>query len=104
MIILFDINFQKQDSSYAFISENKNINFHLNTIFIAVGDQESYESACKEVTKLVGDQGLNILFNNAGTLTWNTFETVTAEVMAKEFEVDCIGPVMITKVYSGVCP
>lgn len=65
---------------------------------IDVGDESSYKSAVTTVTEMAGDQGLNVLFNNAGILPHSKFEKVTAEEMRLSYEVNCIGPLMITQV------
>merc|ERR1712172_377374 len=39
---------------------------NVKIIKIDVGDESSYKSAVQTVTDFVGDQGLNVLLNNAG--------------------------------------
>ena len=48
-----------------------------------VGDESTYKSAVATVTELVGDQGLNVLFNNAGmdVQDGRRFDDVTADKM-----------------------
>ena len=50
---------------------------------------------------MVGDEGLNVLFNNAGVLHSVPFGQVTAEQMRASYDVNTIGPLMITQV-SGI--
>ncbi|XP_072024634.1 C-signal-like [Amphiura filiformis] len=72
---------------------------NVKIIKIAIGDESSYQTAVQQVTQDVGDRGLTVLFNNAGILTYRSFEKVTAEEMRKEYEVDVIGPLMLTKAF-----
>ncbi|XP_072024633.1 C-signal-like [Amphiura filiformis] len=66
---------------------------------IAIGDESSYQTAVQQVSQDIGDRGLNVLFNNAGILTNRKFHEVTAEEMRKDYEVDTIGPLMLTKAF-----
>lgn len=70
---------------------------NVKLIKIEVGDESSYKSAVAAVTELVGDQGLNVLFNIAGILPNIPFKKVTAEDMRSVYEVNTIGPLMITQ-------
>lgn len=72
---------------------------NVKIVKIEIGNEASYQTAVQEVTKEVGDQGLNVLFNVAGILNQYKFDNVTAEAMIKEYEVDCIGPLMLSKAF-----
>ncbi|XP_072024640.1 C-signal-like [Amphiura filiformis] len=72
---------------------------NVNILKIAIGDGSSYQTAVQQVTQDVGDRGLTVLFNNAGILTNRSFEKVTAEEMREDYEINCIGPLMVTKAF-----
>ena len=52
----------------------------------------------EQTQKLVGDNGLNLLINNAAILNRVTIDNVTPEDMRRHFEVNSIAPLMIVKV------
>lgn len=63
-----------------------------------VVSQESIEKSAEEISKLVQDDGLNCLINNAGINVLAGFEAVTAEMMIENFHTNSVAPLMITKV------
>lgn len=65
-------------------------------------NQESIEKSVEEVDRLVAEEGLNCLINNAGIKVESDFHTVTAEKMIENFHTNAVAPLMITKVMSVI--
>ncbi|CAG2168022.1 unnamed protein product, partial [Oppiella nova] len=57
----------------------------------------SFPQFVKQVEAIVGDQGLDTLINNAGIAITTLLDSVTAEDMLKNFEVNSVAPLMLTK-------
>lgn len=55
----------------------------------------------KQVSALVGDEGLNLLVNNAGILIKTTLLDTTCEDMQNTFNTNVLGPMNMIKVSSG---
>ena len=51
---------------------------------------------------MVKDDGLNLFINNAGYGSGQTLHELTSEEMRQNYEVNCVAPLMLTKVGS-VC-
>lgn len=67
--------------------------------YIDVKNIESYPVLVEQVTKIVGDDGLNVLFNNAGVSPRSTRLAFTeVDKMMDTFLVNTVAPVMLTKV------
>ncbi|XP_013925131.1 PREDICTED: 17-beta-hydroxysteroid dehydrogenase type 6-like [Thamnophis sirtalis] len=64
-----------------------------------VTNLESIQSALKEVEKCVGEGGMNILINNAGTSSPNDLETENAKDMMRVYSVNTIGPLQMTQAF-----
>eukprot|EP00088_Acartia_fossae_P033404 TRINITY_DN3419_c0_g1_i3.p1 TRINITY_DN3419_c0_g1~~TRINITY_DN3419_c0_g1_i3.p1 ORF type:complete len:250 (-),score=76.87 TRINITY_DN3419_c0_g1_i3:574-1323(-) len=76
----------------------KNPNLHL--VQMDVIDHNSYPEVVKKVGDIVGDEGLNLLINNAGLLPTNRdLASVTPEAMRDAFEVNCIAPLFLTRAF-----
>lgn len=65
-------------------------------------NQESIEKSVEEVDRLVPEEGLNCLINNAGINVAADFHDVTAEKMIENFHTNAVAPLMITKVMSVI--
>lgn len=75
--------------------------FQLWFVYVSLLDvvnQESIEKSVEEVSKLVQEEGLNCLINNAGINVVADFHSVTAEMMIENFHTNTVAPLMITKV------
>ncbi|CAG2176145.1 unnamed protein product, partial [Oppiella nova] len=69
----------------------------LHVLQIESKDYKSYEGFAKKVADIVGDRGLDTLINNAGIFLWKKLDSVTAEDMIENFEVNSVAPLMLTK-------
>ena len=47
---------------------------------------------------MVREDGLNLFINNAGYISGQTLHELTSEQMRHNYEVNCIAPLMLTKV------
>ena len=61
-------------------------------------DQTSIDAARATVEARLEEHGLNLLINNAATTKRMKLEQVTPEAMMEIYEVNCVAPLMITKV------
>jgi len=76
--------------------DDKNPNLHVVTL--EVTDYDAFPALVKKVNDVVGDEGLNLLINNAGLLPQNRdLESVTPEAMRQAYEVNCIAPLFLSK-------
>ncbi|XP_002740202.1 C-signal-like [Saccoglossus kowalevskii] len=79
------------------VSENPS----LKVIKLELEDYTSIEEAGKQVEQVVGENGLNVLINNAGYFGVSEMneklEDVTPESLTKHFNINAIGPLMVTK-------
>uniref|UniRef100_A0A671VSH9 Si:dkey-12e7.4 n=1 Tax=Sparus aurata TaxID=8175 RepID=A0A671VSH9_SPAAU len=89
----------RQPSSAQKLQElaEKHPNIHIITLDVV--NQESIEKSVEEVDRLVAEEGLNCLINNAGINVVADFHTVTAEKMIENFHTNSVAPLMITKAY-----
>merc|ERR1719308_807128 len=72
----------------------------LKLIEMDVTDQSMYDKAVKKVSDVVGEDGLNLLINNAGLLPANRdLQSVTAQDMRDAFETNCIAPLFLSKAF-----
>jgi len=58
---------------------------------------EKYPLLVQQVKKIVGDDGVDLLINNAGIFLENTLESVTPDQMMKNIEVNAVAPLALTK-------
>nr|XP_055030502.1 C-factor [Misgurnus anguillicaudatus] len=70
---------------------------NIHIIKLDVTSQESIEKATCEVEKLVQEEGLNCLINNAGINVVADLDTVTADKMLENFHTNSVAPLMLTK-------
>lgn len=62
-------------------------------------DWNSHERIAQEVSSIVGNDGLNVLFNNAGISTkFTRVNFVKMEQMIENLTVNTVAPLMLTKV------
>ncbi|XP_039183502.1 C-factor-like isoform X1 [Crotalus tigris] len=60
---------------------------------------ESIQATLKEVQKCVGEGGLTILYNNAGTSAFNDLQTENAKDMMRVYSVNTIGPLQMSQAF-----
>lgn len=62
---------------------------------------DSFKDFSDKVSHIVGDQGLNVLFNNAGILLDKdgTIEKVTPQILTDQFVGNTVAPVILTQVW-----
>ncbi|KAJ0001303.1 hypothetical protein NQD34_006323 [Periophthalmus magnuspinnatus] len=71
---------------------------HKDTIKIIrmdTADRSSIKQSAEQVGSLLGENGLNLVINNAAILTHSTVADSTPETMAKDFNTNVIGPMSV---------
>lgn len=65
-----------------------------------ISNDEQIESAVEYVASIVGDDGLNLLINNAGILVSEgcKFPQISREVINRHFDVNATSALMLTQV------
>ncbi|XP_072519555.1 C-signal [Salminus brasiliensis] len=71
--------------------------FHI--VPLDVVSDVSVDAAVKEVSSIVGAEGLNCLINNAAILIASDLNTVTRDAMMKTFESNTVAPLFVTKAF-----
>ncbi len=61
-------------------------------------DPSSVKESAKKVGSLLGNNGLNLLVNNAGIVANGTIQTSSVEDMKNTFNTNVIGPLLIIRV------
>lgn len=61
-------------------------------------NEESIKQAVDEVGKVVQEEGLNCLINNAAIHLQADFHAVTADILMETFRTNTVAPLMISKV------
>jgi len=73
-------------------------NSSLKLIQLDVSNYSSFPGIVKQVEAVVGNEGLNLLINNAGYMPPNRdLATTTPEDMRQAYEINCIAPFFFTK-------
>uniref|UniRef100_A0A8C6Y1B6 Uncharacterized protein n=1 Tax=Naja naja TaxID=35670 RepID=A0A8C6Y1B6_NAJNA len=72
---------------------------NLVVLQLDVTNLESIQAALKEVQKCVGEGGLTILINNAGTWAFNDLQTENAKDMMRVYSVDVIGTLQMSQAF-----
>ncbi|KAG8437718.1 hypothetical protein GDO86_008432 [Hymenochirus boettgeri] len=72
---------------------------NVKVIQLDATDPVSVKASVAEVEKHLNGQGLDLLINNAGILTQNTLETQTPEDMMHVYNVNVVGPMLVTQAY-----
>lgn len=64
-----------------------------------VTNYDSFDDLAKQIDDIVKDEGLNVLFNNAGVSTKSTrLPFVKPSALLETFQTNSMGPVLLTKV------
>ncbi|XP_070809056.1 C-signal-like [Pituophis catenifer annectens] len=72
---------------------------NLVVLQLDVTKPESIQAALNEVQKCVGEAGLTILINNAGTWALNDLQTENAKDMMRVYSVNTIGPLQMSQAF-----
>ena len=65
-----------------------------------VNNIESFDQVVSEVDRKLEGRGLDLLFNNAGTLdTSSSLDAVTAEIMINVYKTNAVAPLMLSKAF-----
>lgn len=72
-----------------------------NCIVSDVTKFDSFKEFSDKVSHIVGEQGLNVLYNNAGILLDKdgTLEMVTPQLLTEQFVANTVAPIMLTQVW-----
>ncbi|XP_044755774.1 C-factor [Coccinella septempunctata] len=71
---------------------------HIKILNLDVRNTETFENFAREVEDIVKEDGLNLLFNNAGYSPKSTrISFLKTEQLTETFQTNVIGPVMLTK-------
>uniref|UniRef100_A0A8C1QX70 C-factor-like n=1 Tax=Cyprinus carpio TaxID=7962 RepID=A0A8C1QX70_CYPCA len=71
----------------------------ITIIRLDANDPSSVKESAKKVGSLLGNNGLNLLVNNAGIVANGTIQTTTVEDMKNTFNTNVIGPLLIIREY-----
>ena len=80
------------------IKINNAQNITVDFLISDVTDSKKFDAVVKEVEDVVGEDGLNVLYNNAGLQGFLNLDNVTEEVMMQIYRVNTIAPLMVSKV------
>lgn len=87
-------NLEKAKELREIAEQNKNI----HVLQLDVKNTDTFDEFAKVVECIVGEDGLNVLFNSAGYSPKSTrIQFVKAEQIAETFAINTIGPIMLTK-------
>lgn len=67
-----------------------------------VKEYDKYEKVVDEVTKNVGDTGLNLLINNAGIHIKADFHDAKRDDMMEVYEVNVVAPLLLTRAFTPI--
>merc|ERR1712012_892584 len=85
------------DAAADLIALRKN-NSSLKVMPLDVTDFDAYGKFVKNVSSVVGDNGLNLLINNAGAMPSNRSLTeTTTDDMMETYKTNCVAPLFLTK-------
>ncbi|XP_050518336.1 C-factor [Diabrotica virgifera virgifera] len=87
-------NVENAEELQQIAAENKNVHI----LQLEVDKPETFEDFARRVEDIVKDDGLNVLFNNAGYSPKSTrINFVKPEQMMETFLINSVGPLMLTK-------
>lgn len=64
---------------------------------IDVQNYDHYPKLVQQVSQIVGDSGLDVLFNNAGILNNSSLESLTVHDLTESFHINTISPLMLAR-------
>ncbi|XP_048412118.1 C-signal-like [Stegostoma tigrinum] len=71
---------------------------NIKVLKLDVDDYGSIQECAAQIEKILGNNGLNLLVNNAGVGPGGALNEVTPESMMNSYRTNVVGPVMVTKV------
>ncbi|UXI21183.1 neurexin-4-like [Sarcoptes scabiei] len=72
---------------------------NLHIFNLDVINYDGYKEFVDRITKIVGNDGVDLLVNNAGVAIRSNLETVTPKDMLTNFEINAVAPLMLTKAF-----
>lgn len=72
---------------------------NITIVKIDLDKEMTFAEAVKVVTDKVGEEGLNLLINNAGVGSLNGIDEVTVDEMIQSYKVNAVGPLMVVKAF-----
>ncbi|XP_067634561.1 C-signal [Eurosta solidaginis] len=74
------------------------INPSIHILEIDLNNFNSYENLTKQINEMVKDEGLNVLFNNAGFAPKSTrITTIKLDDLMQALQINTVAPIMLTK-------
>lgn len=64
-----------------------------------MNELDSFKSISDKVDETLQGEGLNMLINNAGVISMDTIDKVTAESMMQVYKINTVAPLMLTKAF-----
>lgn len=79
------------------LNKLKSTNSNLHIVTYDATNYESYPEFVDQVSKIVGDEGIDLLINNAGIYVSGNLETVEAKDVLRNIEVNAVAPLELTR-------
>lgn len=80
------------------LQQLSNVNKNIHIINLDVKNTNSFDGVALNISKIVGDDGLNVLINNAAVTTkFTKLNLVKEEQLMENLAVNTIAPIMLTK-------
>ena len=70
---------------------------NLHLLQLDVTNEDEITNVASEIGKVLREEGLNLIINNAGATASVTVDNVTADQMLQTFQTNAVGPLMIIK-------
>ncbi|XP_051888174.1 C-factor-like isoform X1 [Pristis pectinata] len=70
---------------------------NIKIVKMDLDDFDSIQESAEEIQKVLKNNGLNLLINNAGINLGGGLNEITPEIMMKTYTINVIGPMMVTK-------
>jgi len=79
------------------LNEIAKANSNVSVVQLDVTDYDSYPTVAARIQEIVGEDGLDLLVNNAGIYVKDDFESVSPDKLIKNFTVNSVTPIALTK-------
>lgn len=79
------------------LNKLKSANSNLHIVTYDATNYKSYPDFVEQVSKIVGPDGIDLLINNAGIYVSGNLETVKAEDVLRNIEVNAVAPLELTR-------